>query len=96
MAIELGERVALVLCPTFWRMLAAEEGNQRFPCQLVRDLVPGCGERFDWVQSNAWPSSIWLGRRLLHTTKPPPSLHEFWWLHVVGGCVASARLTMYI
>ena len=31
---------------TLWSMLAAEEGNQQFPCQLVWDLVPGCSQAF--------------------------------------------------
>ena len=45
-AIELEGKVALALSPTLWSMLAAEEGNQQFPCQLVWDLVPGCGQAF--------------------------------------------------
>ena len=60
--------------------------------QLVRDRCMGAAKRFDWVRSNAWSWSTWLGRRLLHMTKPPPSLCEFRRLHAVGGCLASARL----
>ena len=50
-----------------------------------RCLMPvGCGTKhlgaakyLALVLPSAWPWSIWLGGRLLHTTKSPPSKQEF-------------------